>query len=106
MKYFKAHKSDAHGNDHSLDTCLAFCLCDKLGGTLVDQKSLLPMALGLFMGKEIHGLQNCIDSIISEQDLSYLMLFCQLLIFIGQCSLQSSCNTVYYSGGLEIMKAC
>lgn len=88
MTYFKAHKSDAHSNDHNLDTCLAVCLCDKLGGTLVDQKSLLPMELGLFMGKEINGLQNCVDSIISEEDLSYLMLFCQLFIFIGQYSLQ------------------
>lgn len=106
VKYFKAHKSDAHSSDHSLDTCLAVCLCDKLGGTLVEQKSLLPMELGVFMDKKINGLQNCIDSFITEEDLSYLILFCQLLIFIGLCSLQSSFKTVYYSRGFEIMNVC
>lgn len=55
------------------------------------------------MDKEIHGLQNCIDSIIREEDLSYLM-FCQLVIFIGQ--IQSSCNTLYFWGGFEIMNVC
>lgn len=55
------------------------------------------------MDKEIHGLQNCIDSIISAEDLSYLMLLCWLVIFIGQYSLQSGCNTVYCLGGFEIM---
>lgn len=53
MKLYKFQWKDAHNNDHSLDICLAVCLCDKLGGTLVVQKSLLPRDLGLFMDKEI-----------------------------------------------------
>lgn len=82
------------------------CLCDKLGGALVVQKSLLPRDPGLFMDEEIPALQNCVDSIISEEDLSYLMLCFVSLSFTGQYSLQTSCGTVYYSGGFAIIKVC
>lgn len=104
VKFYKFQWKGAHSNDHSLDICLAVCLCDKLGGTLVVQKSLLPRDLGLLMDKEIPCLQNCIDSIISEEDLSYLM-FCQL-VFHWTVLLQTSCGTVCYSGGFAIIDVC